>query len=554
METSNTIQERKGIAVETRGSRKTSLIKWLDEVTRRLVDVVGAAVWLLLLAPAFVMIGWAIRKDTKGPVFYRGRRAGKGGKVFGMLKFRTMWGEEVNGNGARITAKDDPRITPVGRWLRDNKLNELPQLWNVLVGEMSFVGPRPEDPEIVKGWSEEDREVLLAVRPGITSPATIIYRDEEQLLKHENVMEEYVREVAPTKMRLDKLYLRSRSIVTDLDVIFWTAVTLLPRVRTVAVPQKYLYWGPVSRLTFRYISWLVVDTAVAFGAVGAAGLIWRMSGPLNVGWQRGLLYGLAMAAGFSLTNWVMGLNRVEWSRAPAWHVVRLGFSTALAVGIMLGVDRMANVPQYFPRALVIFTGVIALGGFTVMRYRERLLTRTGSQWLKARGGMKSMGERVLKVGGGENGALAAWIFEHTSLGRTMQVVGIVDDDPRIQGLNVDGYDVMGTTSEIEELVRKLDIGVIMYTIDNISAEKRERILATCYRTGARVVVLPDLLKRLKDELKVVNTLENEMRAINLKRDAEIMIDEIQALWRGGRVGEAQERLDEFRGKYLPKNR
>jgi lipopolysaccharide/colanic/teichoic acid biosynthesis glycosyltransferase len=555
METSSTIQERKRIAVETKRTSRTSIIQWLDEFARRVVDVVLAGVWLVLLSPAFVMIGLAIRHDTRGPVFYRGKRVGKGGKVFGMLKFRTMYGEEVNGNGSKITAKDDPRITPVGKWLRDNKLNELPQLWNVLVGQMSFVGPRPEDPEIAKGWSEEDRKTLLSVKPGITSPATIIYRDEEQLLNHSNVMEEYVREIMPTKMRLDKLYLRSRSIITDLDVIFWTAVTLLPKVRTLAVPQKYLYWGPLSRLTFRYISWLVMDTLVAFLAVGAAGVIWRMSGPLDVGVDKALIYALAMSVTFSMTNWMLGLNRMEWSRAPAWNVFKLGFSTMLAVGMMLAVDRFATVPQHLPTPLVIFAGTLAFCGFTVMRYRERLVTRTGSQWLKARGGLREMGERVLKVGGGENGALAAWIFEHTSVGKTVHVVGIVDDDPRLQGLNVDGYDVLGTTSEIPELVKKLDIGMIMYTIDNIQVEKRERILSMCYRTEAKVVVLPDLLESMKRELRAsargdpLTGVGARPREVRLpEKEMEAFLGEVQALMAGNEYEAVRERIAAFQEK------
>jgi lipopolysaccharide/colanic/teichoic acid biosynthesis glycosyltransferase len=545
METSSTIQEHKRIAVETKRSTKTSLIRWLDEATRRTVDMVVAGLWLVLLSPAFVMIAVAIKHDSPGPVFYRGKRMGKGGKVFGMLKFRTMYGEEVNGNGAKVTARDDPRITPIGRWLRENKLNELPQLWNVLLGQMSFVGPRPEDPEIVKGWSEEDRQVLLSVRPGITSPATIIYRDEEQLLKHSNVMEDYIREIVPTKLRLERLYLRSRSIITDLDVIFWTAVTLLPKVRMVAVPQKYLYWGPLSRLTFRYVSWLLVDTAVAFLAVGATGLVWRISGPLDVGMDRALMYALAMSATFSLTNWMLGLNRMEWSRAPARHVFKLGFSTALAVGMMLLVDDYVMVPQHLPAALVIFTGVVAFFGFTVIRYRERMLTRTGSQWLKARGGVRRMGERVLIVGGGENGALASWIFDNTAMGKALSVVGIVDDDPRMQGLNVNGYDVLGATGEIEELAKREDIGLIVYTIDNIRAERRDRILAACYRTGVKVVVLPDILEIMKRELRVSEPGE-VMQENRLERnEVESFLGEVKGLMAEGQYKQARQVMAEF---------
>ncbi len=355
-------------------------------------------------------------------------------------------------------------------------------------------------------------------------------------------------EILPTKLRLDRLYLRNRSIVTDLDVIFWTAITLLPMVRRVSVPQKYLYWGPVSRLTWRYLNWLVVDSVVAFVAVGAAGVIWRMNGPLDVGVDKSVLYALAMSALFSLTNWVMGLNRMEWSRAPAWQVVKLAFSTTLAVGMILGIDAVIHVPQHLPEAMVIFAGVLALAGFAVVRYRERLVTSTGTRWLKARGGLRGMGERVLKVGGGENGALAAWMFEHTALGRTLNVVGIVDDDPRLQGLNVDGYDVLGTTSDIPERVERLDIGLIMYTIDNIAAQKREKILAACRQTGAKVVVLPDLLEGMKKQIRVSQGREDGREARQLEEEMDEFLGEVQQLMADNQIESAMAKIAAYHEK------
>ena len=133
-----------------------------------------------------------------------------------------MYARPESFRGARITAKDDERITPTGRWLRDTKLNELPQLWNVLVGEMSLVGPRPEDPEFAKTWPADLREEILSVRPGITSPASISYRDEEKRLSSDNLIGDYLNKIAPDKLRLDSLYVRHHTLLTDLDTIFWT--------------------------------------------------------------------------------------------------------------------------------------------------------------------------------------------------------------------------------------------------------------------------------------------------------------------------------------------
>jgi lipopolysaccharide/colanic/teichoic acid biosynthesis glycosyltransferase len=545
---STSLNDRKIITIETKKSTRTPSLKWLDDAMRRLMDVVGAGIGLLLLSPAFIMIGLAIRHNSPGPIFYRGRRMGKGGKEFGILKFRTMYEEENNHNGAKITAQDDPRITPTGRWLRETKVNELPQLWNVLVGDMSFVGPRPEDPDIVKNWTEEDRQILLSVRPGVTSPATFIYRDEEQLLSSSNVMQEYMNEILPTKLRLDKLYLRNRSITTDLDVMFWTAVTMLPNVRTLAVPQQYLFWGPVSRITMRYLFWLVIDTVIAFLAMGIMGMIWRIGGPLDVGIDRAILYALGISALFSLANWMLGLNRMEWSRAPARNVFKLGLSIVLATGATLVLDSQLPVIEHLPDGMIISSAVLAFAGFTVVRFRERLVTGTGSRWMKARGNRHKVGERVLMVGGGENGALAAWIFDHTALEKAVNLVGMVDDDPCLQGLSIDGYDVLGTTSNIPELVEKHDIGLIVYTINNIQPQQREKILSECYKTGVKVVMLPDIIDIMRNEFRVSGNEEPHSERILEKVAVDRMLGEVQKLLEAKQFEAAQKQLASCREK------
>ncbi|HNZ14278.1 MAG TPA: sugar transferase, partial [Anaerolineaceae bacterium] len=120
----------------------------LDAFLRRTLDILAALGGLLFLAPFFAVIAIVIRRDSPGPVFYRGPRVGLHGKEFGILKFRTMYECPESYAGSAVTTSGDSRITPLGRWLRDSKINELPQLWNVLVGEMSLVGPRPEDPKL----------------------------------------------------------------------------------------------------------------------------------------------------------------------------------------------------------------------------------------------------------------------------------------------------------------------------------------------------------------------------------------------------------------------
>ena len=154
-------------------SHETTYIRGIQirtgEFGKRLFDIVISAMGLMILSPAFAVVALYIKRTSPGPVFYRGPRVGRGGKIFDILKFSTMRDCPESEDSPRITARDDPRITPGGRWLRDTKLNEFPQLWNVLKGEMSLVGPRPEEMRIAALYSAWHRQ-RLAVKPGITGP------------------------------------------------------------------------------------------------------------------------------------------------------------------------------------------------------------------------------------------------------------------------------------------------------------------------------------------------------------------------------------------------
>jgi lipopolysaccharide/colanic/teichoic acid biosynthesis glycosyltransferase len=196
-------------------------------------DRIGAAALLLLLTPVIVMVALAIRIDTPGPVFFRCRRVGRGGREFGMLKFRKM---HVGASGSALTAPDDARFTRLGAFLARTKLDEIPQLWNVLRGEMSFVGPRPEDPGFV-ACAEEAYEEILRVKPGITGLSQLAFAREIDILDAGDRVEHYLRRVLPQKANLDRLYVRRRSLRMNLSILLWTAVVVLLK-REVAVHRS----------------------------------------------------------------------------------------------------------------------------------------------------------------------------------------------------------------------------------------------------------------------------------------------------------------------------
>ena len=200
------------------------------DALKRCLDLVVAIVLLLVLSPVLAVAAIAVKCSGSGPTFFRQIRVGRGGKPFEILKFRTM--RTTSSPGPLITGAGDPRVTRVGRVLRRWKVDELPQLVNVLRGEMSFVGPRPEVPRYVDMFAEQYRE-LLAVRPGITDIASMAFRDEETLLgRSSNPEDLYVREILPRKLALSHAYVRRRSFGLDLRLIARTVATILGWPRT----------------------------------------------------------------------------------------------------------------------------------------------------------------------------------------------------------------------------------------------------------------------------------------------------------------------------------
>ena len=193
---------------------------------KRSIDVVGALGGLVLLAPVLLVAGVLVRLTSAGPVLFRQERIGLGFRPFTIYKFRTMVADAAQ-RGAAITCGADPRITPLGHVLRKTKIDELPQLFNVLRGDMSFVGPRPEVRRYVEMFRDDYQEILR-VRPGITDLASIEYRDESTLLgRAADPHHEYVSRILPHKIQLAKEYRRRASVLFDLNLILRTLAAIV---------------------------------------------------------------------------------------------------------------------------------------------------------------------------------------------------------------------------------------------------------------------------------------------------------------------------------------
>lgn len=196
-------------------------------MAKRIFDIISSSLGLLLLSPLLFIISLAIKVGSPGPIFYRGRRVGMHGKPFYMYKFRTM---VVNADkiGGPTTSDDDPRITRIGKWLRRYKFDEFPQLINVLKGEMSIVGPRPDVKEVIDLLPRNKKDAILSVRPGITDYASLHFPNEGEIVKGaKDPHQAYLEKIWPKKVELQLKYLREKSLWTDIKIIFLTIKRLL---------------------------------------------------------------------------------------------------------------------------------------------------------------------------------------------------------------------------------------------------------------------------------------------------------------------------------------
>lgn len=192
---------------------------------KRLFDLILSLIALILLGPFMLFVGSLIKIQTSGPAFYRGERSGLYGKTFRIFKFRTM---VVNADklGGPSTALNDPRLTPMGKFLRKYKIDELPQLINILLGDMSIVGPRPQVEKYTKLYSEEEK-VILTVKPGLTDYASIHFINLDAILGDDDVDEKYLRFVEPLKNELRIKYVREHNLLVDMKILFMTLCGML---------------------------------------------------------------------------------------------------------------------------------------------------------------------------------------------------------------------------------------------------------------------------------------------------------------------------------------
>ena len=204
------------------------LSKNIYKFVKRIIDIVIASFAFIFLLPIFILTTLLIKIDSRGSIIFKQNRIGYKQRVFSIYKFRTM--RQSTHYISKITTADDKRITPLGYFLRKHKIDELPQLLNIIIGDMSIIGPRPEVPDFLDSYTEDERQIIFSIRPGLSDLASLKFIDENELLKDQGDHEKfYIENILPEKKLLQIKYVRTMSALTDLEIAFKTLIMVLKK-------------------------------------------------------------------------------------------------------------------------------------------------------------------------------------------------------------------------------------------------------------------------------------------------------------------------------------
>ncbi len=268
-----------------------------------------------------------------------------------------------------------------------------------------------------------------------------------------------------------------------------------------------MYGGPFFLLFKRVLGWFLIDVLVTLFSVGLSGAVWRISAVINLGIPSFALVSLAVAVLLSLINLILGLSKVDWTKASPVFTIDLAFSSGVTMAIIWAVNRFWLTTPWIPFSLIWLIWLTIFIGLVTARYQERLLTGLANRWLLLRGTKASFAERILIVGAGDLGELTIWLLNRSAYATLFGVVGIVDDDAHKRGSQILGLNVIGGTNDIPKLVKKFGVGLIFFAIANVPAPRREELIQLCEGTGIRTVIVPDLVKVLERSIKKIEVAE-----------------------------------------------
>jgi len=497
-------------------------VAWWQAGIKRAMDIVVGAIAFVLLLPVMGLVAVAVALDSTGRVVYGATRVGRGGRKFTMWKFRSM-ARGADRVGPAVTGAYDFRITRVGAFLRRTKLDELPQLLNVIAGQMSLVGPRPEAPSYVRLWTEEEREILR-FRPGITGPTQVAYIDEEELLAGDpSAVYESV--LMHAKLAIDLRYVREYSLRRDIGILWRTVVGILSAgERRTNRPRRRYTLG--ERLRSARPGPMLLDAALAaLAAALAVGLrIDRNNifAAVATYWVFVPLAAIVRPAGFLIAGAYMRVWRYPTVSDAALIVGSLAAGSLIMTILIFVVMQPWAFPGSlgFPRSAIIIEFLLSflvLGGI-------RFASRIRQEGLEDVSAPSTAGppRPVLVYGAGEAGALLVREMRRNRALR-LDPVAFLDDDPDKRGQRIYGIDVVGRLTDLPTVVAEREVSEVIVAMPRIGGDQLRQIVALCDRAGVAVRTLP-AVDELLDETVSVNRVR-PVRVEDLLRREPIAIPE-----------------------------
>ncbi len=434
----------------------------------RMIDLLFSLLGLLGLIIMLPFVALLIKLDSRGPVFYLGDRMGLNGKIFKMYKFRTMH-ETPDFQGPSVSPQGDPRVTTVGRVLRRLKLNEFPQFLNVLKGEMTLVGPRPETPDLAAAYPPEARKIF-SVKPGLIGPNQILGRNEEELYPPGvDPQKFYIDQILPQKLPLDLQFIDDQSLLKNFKYLLQGALVTM----TGAIGRRHLLDNRSQ------IFLLLIDAALCLISFTLAHFL-----------RFGIKHGMDMAACYRLLPWAVlvrlpifiyfGFYNVLIRHLALYDIKRVFQGVALASIALVTVAFLSGLAAGYAR------GVFLIDWFclTTLLIGYRALVMKLYLWHKVKASANDEKTRVLIWGAGDCGELCLHFLQKERQ-PSYEVVGFIDDNPRKRGKRLGGVKVLGDRHHLKIISQLYKVQHVFIAVSAASLPELEKILNACRDSGLR---------------------------------------------------------------------
>jgi FlaA1/EpsC-like NDP-sugar epimerase/lipopolysaccharide/colanic/teichoic acid biosynthesis glycosyltransferase len=503
---------------------------------KRLLDCVVAGIGLLVLLPASLAIALWIVLDSPGPVLFRQVRIGRGLRPFTILKFRTMRVDTDRG-GALVTAEGDARVTRAGRWLRLTKVDELPQLLNVLRGDMSLVGPRPEVPRYVDLF-RADYEEILRVRPGMTDPASLKYRHEAHLLAGVADPEAlYVERILPDKIRLARRYVTQASPLVDVQVLCRTAVSLFTGTPQAGRAATFPGSASLIRTALKYRRVLVVAIHLALIVLTNYLAFWlRFDGAIPPPMLALFLQFLVPLVVIRAVTFVpLRLYEGLWRYTSIWDLRTIVSGVSLSSSLFFVLVYAALGVRGYPRSIYLLDALLLVCGMSGVRVARRVYAEVARA---------PSDRRVLIYGAGDAGEMVVRdMLRHPD--SDYEPIGFIDDDPLKHGEHIHGIPVLGGRADLPRLVRAYQPSEILVALPGASTAQVRSVVEALQTFHIPITTVPSLrdlrnglvtIEQIR-RMKVEDLLERRAVGIDLEPLGELIRDRcVMVTGAGGSIG------------------